>query len=164
MSRPIPRPGEKYIHFKKKVYQIICVAKHSETGERFVVYQALYGEFSFYIRPLEMFMSEVDYEKYPNVTQKYRFELADELPAEKEKDVCKKEVINPALLQFLEADTLEQKYEILKSLQGEITNRLIDDFAVALDVVIPDGKTDVRYQQLLSTVRTMQRYESNRLR
>lgn len=162
MDRPIPRPGEKYIHFKKKVYQIICVAKHSETGEEFVVYQALYGEFSFYTRPLEMFMSEVDHEKYPNVTQKYRFELADEVSAEDDAEF--KEEINPALLQFLDADTLEQKYEILKSLQGEITDRLIDDFAVALDVVIPDGKADVRYQQLLSTVRTMQRYESNRLR
>lgn len=189
MERHIPRPGEKYLHFKGKQYQILCVAEHSETKEPLVVYQALYGDFTCYARPLEMFMEEVDHRKYPEAMQKYRFELSEtkgkstwdgtkeescncEITVEDKIDEDKtdedaantEERADPALLQFLDADTLEQKYQVLKLLEGSITDRLIDDFAVALDLVIPEGSLDNRYFQLLSSVRTMQRFENNRFR
>lgn len=204
--RQLPKNGEFYRHFKNKLYQIITVAKHSETGEQLVIYQALYGDFGVYARPLEMFMSEVDHEKYPDVTQKYRFErvelssntvtetqvkdhtqreyaaenrnllensekqsLADSFEQSENMGLSSREEeyedgINPKVLEFLDSEDFDERYNILVALRDEIDDQMINTLAVALDVVIPEGDLDDRYDQLKMCLRTRQRYESNRLR
>lgn len=67
--------NEEELNTNKYLYEIIGVALHSETREPMMVYRPLYDDGDMYVRPLEMFLSEVDHDKYPDVNQKYRFEL-----------------------------------------------------------------------------------------
>ena len=72
------KPGDIVRHFKGNPYQILYFAKDSETQRDVVVYRALYGERGIWVRPMEMFFSPVDREKYPDATQEYRFERVEE--------------------------------------------------------------------------------------
>ena len=198
-----PQSGEIYRHFKDKLNQIVAVAIHSETREELVIYQALYDDFKVYARPLEMFVSEVDHVKYPDVRQKYRFEkvklektdtekidiekidiektqvneveevslstssspIEDASVCQADPDETDEQGVNPKLLEFLDAETFEQKYNVLVSMRDEITDRLIDDISVVMDIVIPEGELMKRYEDLKHAIRTRQHYEfSNRLR
>ena len=191
-----PKAGEIYRHVKNKMYQVVTVATHSETGEQLVIYQALYGDYRVYARPLSMFLEKVDSVKYPNASQSYRFERV-ELEGEKTEDakMVSKESgmgdaqtgqlqseaseetqwkqesdgdeigVNAKLMEFLDADTFEEKYNVLVSMRDIITDKLVDDIAVVMDIVIPDGDLMVRYDDLKHAIRTRQKYEySNRLR
>jgi hypothetical protein len=186
----VPRPGELYRHFKNGMYQVVAIAKHTETGEDLVIYQALYGDYRVYARPLAMFVSEVDHEKYPQVKQRYRFEKVEPPAAEtanpgqtdtagchgtaESGESAGKETVpadtgdyavNPKLMEFLDAGTFEEKYNILVSMRDVITDKMIDDIAVVMDVVIPEGDLFRRYDDLKHAIQTRQKYEfANRLR
>ncbi len=179
MYRDVPKQGEFYKHFKGKLYQIVAVAVHSETGEELVIYQKLYDDFKIHARPLSMFMSEVDRNKYPDVTQQYRFEKVEfksEKMADKSENIIKNEtevlesresemadeVPNTDLLEFLNAETYEQKRNVLVGLRHRITDRLIDDMAASMDVVVEEADTWERYQSLLACVTTKAKFEITR--
>ena len=69
-----------YRHFKGNCYLVEELARDSETDEVLVVYRKLYGDGSLWVRSLDMFLSEVDHVKYPDVTQRWRFELVESFP------------------------------------------------------------------------------------
>lgn len=168
----IPKPHEIYKHFKGNLYQITAIAQHSETGEQLVVYQALYGDFKTYARPLDMFISRVDREKYPDAVQEYRFELqgADSQrqkerleqpePPESEEQVT----LDPLVLEFLDADSYEQRLNILAGLHHRITDDMITTMAIACDIEVNDGDVEERYEALKNCLLTLEKYECNRLR
>ena len=168
MERKSPVAGEIYRHFKNKLYQIVGVAKHSETKEKMVIYQALYDDFGMYARPYDMFMSEVDNEKYPDVTQKYRFEKVGRVGEEDEdvkvNNTDDEEKPNPDLMAFLAADTYEQKRALLISMRSRMTDRLINDIAASIDVTVDEGDLDTRYKSLLYCVSKLDEFEITRLR
>ena len=68
-------PNHIYKHFKGNYYKVLLIAKNTETEENMVVYQALYGDYGYFVRPYDMFASKVDANKYPDIKQEYRFEL-----------------------------------------------------------------------------------------
>ena len=190
--RTNPKPQEMYRHFKGNIYQIRCLAKHSETGEMMVVYQAMYDTFQIYVRPLDMFMEEVDHDKYPDVKQKYRFELVQDTDNTAEPDEARdleqvseqmrtetetpQEVsmqtaesdeqvhIDPLVMEFLDADTYEQRLDILAALHDRVTDDMINTMAVAVDLEIKDGDIEERYTELKRCLITFEKYECNRLR
>ncbi len=194
MEQNMPIPGTRYFDREKRQYQLMIVADHSKTSEKMAVYQALFGEFGYFTEPLGIFMAEkiqvgseigrtggskwsrpaVLQTEAANPVQDPIAKPENQKLKTEDSSVCQpvqphhqtleEEMANPILLEFLDAETLEEKYQVIKSLGNSITNRLIDDFAVVLDLVIPDGSLDSRYMQLLSSVRTMQKFETNRFR
>ena len=74
------QPKRVYRHFKGDFYLVEDVARHSETGEEYVVYRKLYGDGGLWVRPLSLFLDPVDREKYPDADQTWRFEL-QEIPS-----------------------------------------------------------------------------------
>lgn len=180
--RETPKPFEVYRHFKGNMYQILTIAADSETGKPCVVYQALYGDYKVYVRDLAMFLSETDLEKYPDAGQKFRFEKVTPAKDVQQADVEKPQtersvhasekseeeitqpqpVLDPAVLEYLEAETVDARLNILASLHHRITDEMINTMAVVTDVEINEGPVEVRYQELKNCLLMKQKFEKQR--
>lgn len=174
-EREFPRAGEFYLHFKGGLYQIVTIAKHTETGEDLVIYQALYEDFGIYARPLSMFMSRVDEEQYPNAGHIYRFEktTAEEIclkrqamePEKKLKEKVQKEqrpeeAENMEMLfQFLDTGDLEERLNLLMQYRSQWTESMLDSMGVAMDYVLNGKDRDEKYYELDKMIRTKLQYE-----
>ena len=186
--------GGFYRHFKDKLYQVKGTAIHSETKEKMVIYQGLYGSYEMYVRPYDMFLSEVDHIKYPDVVQKYRFELIDiktgkslesdyeennqnmeseksekseeseELEESEESEKSEESEQDSKLIRFLDAYDYKEKLDILTSMRGELNDGLIDIMAESIEVVVPEGDITDRYNSLRKCLMAHTKYEGLRLR
>lgn len=185
----IPRAHEIYRHFKGNLYQIVAVAEHTETGEQLVIYQAMYGSFQIYARPLAMFTSRVDRAKYPSATQEFRFELQGPDAVRQRRETAESDgemsdqwdgtsrqihaqeqvsdeaepALDPMVLEFLDADTYEERLNILAGIHHRITNEMITTMAIACDVEVEDGDVEQRYEELKQCLLMKDRFEIKRL-
>ena len=161
--------NEIYRHFKGNLYKVICIARDSETLEDMVVYQALYGNYDIYVRPLDNFESKVDINKYPEVSQSNRFELVSpvanlspqfsapevtpvQAPAkvpEEERTSCSKEddvrpsesmtLLKPGVEEFLDADNVIDKVNILENIKNCIDQDDVTIMASVMDIEIDES-------------------------
>lgn len=194
LNRKKPVPGEFYRHFKNRLYQVIAVARHSETGEEMVVYQALYGDFGVWVRPLSMFMEPVDRSKYPDAKQEYRFEQVrpagagqenqcgenghkknqpeaaeDSYGRESGKDEQEEPPMNPYLLDFFDAMD-EKNYDLmleyLAKMARRMTQKELDDIYMVFDVQPSAGLEDLDSQVgfLRRHILMLKKFDGERLR
>ncbi|MCR5108098.1 MAG: DUF1653 domain-containing protein [Lachnospiraceae bacterium] len=185
--RERPRPLQVYRHFKGTYYQVVDVAVHTETGEEFVIYRPLFGEGKTFARPLDMFLSETDMEKYPDARQKYRFVAADGEDNEKKKepgdnsgeddarmeetkaDILSESpfeegVIDKDLECFLDAKSYDKKIDHYLLLRKKITAEMLETIAISLDIQLSGEDIDAKYNEVLECLKTKRKYESDRLR
>lgn len=147
MERHIPKRGEIYRHFKGNLYEIVIIARDSETLEEKVVYKSVETD-SAYVRSLSMFMEPVNRDKYPNVEQTYRFELV-------ETDI---------VMEYLDLDTVEEKIRYLLRVKEDITGEFLQVVAQSLDFTENEGSIEERYEDILKYLRTLAKFECARLR
>lgn len=176
MEFRIPKKGEIYRHFKGNLYEIIIIARDSETLEEKVVYKEVDGDAA-YVRSLPVFVSLVDKEKYPNATQEFRFELVTNPVVTKEKKV---EIIEETpqetiqgeisladqtlIMDFLDLNTVDEKIQYLLGMKDKITPEFIAVAAQSLDFVETKEDLSERYHALLNYLKTVAKYERGRLR
>lgn len=183
MENRRPVAGEFYRHFKGNLYQILTIGKHSETLEEMVVYQALYGTFEIYIRPLEQFVEEVDLLKYPSSAQRYRFErvvfsspvscgqkehdigaLPEEAKEIENKEKSHEEKVEQLFFDFLDAETSKEKIELLGKMKPNLDVRIVNNIAASMDLPVDEDDVEKQYEFIMQNLKQRSKFECNRFR
>ena len=180
--REDPRPGEFYRHFKNRLYQIVTLAYSAETEERLVVYQALYGDYRVFVRPLAEFMSGVDHKKYPEVKEAWRFtrvtpagdapvtsgetpEPAGQAPAPAaEAQGSPAPAPGEVLNEFLDAKDRQVRKAVLLKNIGRLTQTDLDGIYTVCGIPAAGGSIRDQVQNVIRCLDMQDRYEGDRLR
>lgn len=147
--------GQIYQHFKGDLYKVLNIALHTETGEKMVIYQALYDESKVYARPYDMFISKVDRDKYPDVEAEFRFTKVDENNVK---------LVHPMVMKFLDAYELVDKLNILADMRTIVNNEMVNTMAYSMDIELNDGDVEERYLELYNALSLREKLEGGRLR
>lgn len=162
MSRETVEEGQIYRHFKGNMYEVVMTATHTETEEELVIYRPCDGGKCF-ARPLAMFLSEVDHEKYPDVKEKYRFTLISG-EDEAESENSDESALDAQLEKLLDAKTYREKAELLYALRDRLTKEMIRTICITHDIELNSLEVPEQYEELKSYMLTMEKFESTRLR
>lgn len=188
MNREVKK-GQIYRHFKGNLYEVMGIATHTETEEELVIYRPCDSDndqVRSFARPLDMFLSEVDHVKYPDVKAKYRFTLVTWEDREDSEDtdnlddsknssegtvlnddsasVGSEGYLDEQLEKLLDAKSYGEKAELLYALRDRLTKEMIRTICITHDIEL--NSTDImdQYEELKSYMLTMEKYESTRLR
>ena len=171
----MPGQGEIYKHYKGNLYQITAVAMHTETEEPMVVYQALYGEFKYYTRPLKMFTEQVDIKgkkvnrftliNFYNTSESIKDNIDnvaiydENVENEENDDLC-------GLMGFLDAKTYTDKMNILKEMKssGDLNEQILRNCALSIDCAIDEEVIDEQYYAIMNCLRMLSKFECSRFR
>lgn len=184
----LPAPGEFYRHEKGNLYQILAIAIHTETKEPLVVYQALYGEFKIFACPLPLFLGKTEEGKerfvkteignvvpVPETTddsiasreahEEASAALLQEEPEELIEEIgTEKQDFYERMEQFYDAGSYEKKLDYLFALHDDLNDTALANIALSLDIAVPEGSFEERFQSIVSCLKTMKKYQSSRLR
>lgn len=184
----LPAPGEFYRHHKGNLYQVLSIAIHTETKERLVVYQALYGDFQIFACPISMFLGKTEDGGMGFVKTEIRNdapvlgvtddgnggkkitgeETAAAPQTQREEPVKEtnfgKQDFYEQMEKFYDADSYEAKLEYLFALRDDLNEIALANIALSLDIAVPEGSLEERFQSIVSCLKTMKKYQGNRLR
>ncbi|MCR5527544.1 MAG: DUF1653 domain-containing protein [Lachnospiraceae bacterium] len=160
MMRDIPSKGERYRNSKGEELEILAVARHTESYEELVVYCPVNDPSKAFACPLPVFMKQTEADD----EQQCSLEKIADAPAEELKDSDDLSQVPPMLLEFLDAETYEEKLAVFDRMKNSVTDDIIDSIAVSLDTEVEKAPIEERYRQIREILLMQEKYETTRLR
>ncbi|MDF2868809.1 MAG: hypothetical protein K0R05_384 [Anaerocolumna sp.] len=188
-DKRVPTAGQLFLNKEKKLLQFILIAADKDNQKDIAVYQELSGDYKVYAKDLSSFLTEmlpyttempekeqtiemehsqpdVKVEAKPIVRQNEvkEIEVIKAKLMETTKVSDDNETVSPILLDFLDADTYEEKLNVLIGGRKNLTDRIVNHMAISIDCIVEDGDMEDRVNSLIYCLKTHARFEDKRLR